>query len=212
MTLKYNRAPLLCYFKFCASFYSHQWIQNGVTAKKKLRDFGTNCWFSSAVRPWNLTDDLEKQNGTSPNLLQALCIISLSLVNSNWSHRPETPNLGQNLRIFVPCHIEIRRMTLKTIEHLFYATSSSVHWTNRKNNSHRCRLVRDYQWNIRRLLSTFSLFEMRQAPSAVHMPTTRPVLCVIRLYPFSAEVSRYIYFRYTLQDVPNDFWVRIYSV
>ena len=34
---------------------------------------------------------------------------------------------------------------------------------------------------------------MRQAPSAVHMPTTRPVLCVIRLYPFSAEVSRYIY-------------------
>ena len=30
MTLK-NRAPLLCYFKLCASFHSHQWIQSGVT-------------------------------------------------------------------------------------------------------------------------------------------------------------------------------------
>ena len=54
--------------------------------------------------------------------------------------------------------------------------------------------------------------EIRQAPSAVHMPTTQPGLSVIRLYPFSAEVSRYFYFRYTLQDAPNDFWVRIHSV
>ena len=28
-------------------------------------------------------------------LLQALCIISYPLVNSNWSYSPETPNLGQ---------------------------------------------------------------------------------------------------------------------
>ena len=31
MTLKNNRAPLLCYFKLCASFRSHWWIQTGVT-------------------------------------------------------------------------------------------------------------------------------------------------------------------------------------
>ena len=30
MTLKNNRAPLLCYFKLYASFRSHQWIQAGV--------------------------------------------------------------------------------------------------------------------------------------------------------------------------------------
>ena len=30
--------------------------------------------------PWNLTDDLEKQKGTSSMLLQALCIISEPLV------------------------------------------------------------------------------------------------------------------------------------
>ena len=35
MTLKNNRAPLLCYFKLYASFHSHQWIQAGVTVRKR---------------------------------------------------------------------------------------------------------------------------------------------------------------------------------
>ena len=35
MTFKNNRAPLLCYFKLCASFYSHWWIQTGVTVRKR---------------------------------------------------------------------------------------------------------------------------------------------------------------------------------
>ena len=35
MTLKNNRAPLLCCFKLCASFHSHQWIQTGVTVRKR---------------------------------------------------------------------------------------------------------------------------------------------------------------------------------
>ena len=34
MPLKNNRAPLLCYFKFCASFQNHRWIQTGVTISK----------------------------------------------------------------------------------------------------------------------------------------------------------------------------------
>ena len=36
MTLKNNRAPLLCCFKLCASFHSHQWILTGVTVRKRL--------------------------------------------------------------------------------------------------------------------------------------------------------------------------------
>ena len=36
MTLKNNRAPLLCYFKLCALFQSHWWIQTGVTVQKRL--------------------------------------------------------------------------------------------------------------------------------------------------------------------------------
>ena len=35
MTLKKNRAPLLCYFKPCAGFRSHWWIQTGVTVRKR---------------------------------------------------------------------------------------------------------------------------------------------------------------------------------
>ena len=44
MTSKNNRAPLLCCFKLCASFHSHQWIQTGVRVRKcpilvKIDDF-----------------------------------------------------------------------------------------------------------------------------------------------------------------------------
>ena len=37
MTSKNNRTPLLCYFKLCASFRSHWWIQSGVTVQKRPR-------------------------------------------------------------------------------------------------------------------------------------------------------------------------------
>ena len=37
---------------------------------------GSNSTLFRAVWPWNLTDDLQKQQGTSSVLLQALCIIS----------------------------------------------------------------------------------------------------------------------------------------
>ena len=46
-------------------------------------------------------------------LLQALCIISYPLVNSNWSYSPETPNLGQIWWFLEPCDLEIWWMTLK---------------------------------------------------------------------------------------------------
>ena len=60
-------------------------------------------------------------------LLQALCIISYPLVNSNLSYSPETANLGQIQRFLEPCDLEIWRMTLKKIGHLTYPTSSFVH-------------------------------------------------------------------------------------
>ena len=44
MTLQNNRAPLLCYFKLCASFHTHWWFQISVTVRKrsirvKIEDF-----------------------------------------------------------------------------------------------------------------------------------------------------------------------------
>ena len=44
MTLKNNRAPLLCYFKIWASFRSHLWIQTGVTVRKNT-NFGSKLIF-----------------------------------------------------------------------------------------------------------------------------------------------------------------------
>ena len=46
-------------------------------------------------------------------LLHALSIISKTSVYSNWNYSPETPNAGETQRFFVPCHLEIWRMTLK---------------------------------------------------------------------------------------------------
>ena len=45
--------------------------------------------------------------------LQALCIISAPLVNSNLSYSLETPNLGEIQRFLEPCDLEIWRMTLQ---------------------------------------------------------------------------------------------------
>ena len=57
MTLKNNRAPLLCYIKLCASFQSHQWIQNGVTVRKrsiwvKIEDFLSCVTLKFDGWPW----------------------------------------------------------------------------------------------------------------------------------------------------------------
>ena len=58
-------------------------------------------------------------------LLQALCIISYPLVNSNWSYNPETPNLGQIRWLLELCNLEIWQMTLNTanLRDLIAATS-----------------------------------------------------------------------------------------
>ena len=74
---------------------------------------GSNSTIFRVVRPWNLPDDLAKQEGTSSMLLQALCIISYPLVNSNLSYSPETLNSGQNQRFFEPCDLENLWMTLQ---------------------------------------------------------------------------------------------------
>ena len=57
MTLKNNRAPLLCCFKLCASFHSHQWIQTKVTVRKrsirvKIGDFLSRVTLKFDEWPW----------------------------------------------------------------------------------------------------------------------------------------------------------------
>ena len=56
---------------------------------------------------------MNSKNYRAPLLHQTLCIISKPSVYSNWSYSPETFNLGQNWRFFVPCDLEIWWMTFK---------------------------------------------------------------------------------------------------
>ena len=68
---------------------------------------GSNLTIFTAVWPWNLTDDLEKQKGTSSKQHQAICIFSSSYVNLNWSYSPETVKLGCDL-----CDLDLWPLTL----------------------------------------------------------------------------------------------------
>ena len=57
MTLKNNRAPLLCYFKLCASFRTHWWIHTGFSVRKrpiwvKINDFFSRVTFKHDGWPW----------------------------------------------------------------------------------------------------------------------------------------------------------------
>ena len=52
MTWQKNRAPFLCYFKLCASFHSHPWIQTGVTVRKLLSWDLTSLTLTFDLWPW----------------------------------------------------------------------------------------------------------------------------------------------------------------
>ena len=59
ITLKNNRAPLLCYIELCATFHSHQWIQTKVTVWKssiwvKICNFLSCVTFKFDGWPWNI--------------------------------------------------------------------------------------------------------------------------------------------------------------
>ena len=61
--LQNNRAPLLWYFKLCASFRSHWWIQTRVTFQKrpiwvKINDFLSRVTFTRDRWPWKILGHL----------------------------------------------------------------------------------------------------------------------------------------------------------
>ena len=52
MTLKNNRAPLLCFFQLCAWFHCHMWIQTGVRVRKRLSWVLTSVTLTFDLWPW----------------------------------------------------------------------------------------------------------------------------------------------------------------
>ena len=105
MTLKNNRAPLLCYFKLCASLRSHMWIQTEVTVWKcpiwvKI----DNCLCRVTLKfdgwYWKTIGHLFYATSSFVHHFIAICV-------SNWSYGPETAKLGFDL-----CDLDLRPLTL----------------------------------------------------------------------------------------------------
>ena len=125
MTLKNNRAPLLYYIKLCASFQIHQWIQTGVTVRKrpiwvKIDNFFEPC----DLAIWRMT----LKNNKAPLLCHFKLCASFC---SHWWI--ETGVTVRKRPIWVKFDNYQSRVTLnfdgwpwKTIKHLFYTTSSFV--------------------------------------------------------------------------------------
>ena len=82
--------------------------------------------------PWLFKSRVKFHDFSRP--LRTMCIISKPSVNSTWSYSLETPNSGQNRWFFVPCDLEIWRMTLKNNRapflccFKFCASFHSHHW------------------------------------------------------------------------------------
>ena len=96
---------------FCIIWYP--FVNWNWSYSPEMPKLSQNQQFFLAMWPCNLTYDLEKQEGTTSMLPEALRIISEPLVSSNWSNSPKTPNLGQIQRLFEQCDRRIWRMTLK---------------------------------------------------------------------------------------------------
>ena len=63
MTSKNNRAPVLYFIELCASFQIRPRIQTEVTVRKR-----SIRWFFCPVWPWDLMDDLQRENNKAPLL------------------------------------------------------------------------------------------------------------------------------------------------
>ena len=111
MTLENNRAPLLCYFKLCASFRSHWWIQTGVTVRKrpiwvKFDDFLSRVTLKFDGWPWKTIGHLFYATSSFVHHFVAIGEFKLELQSGN-------TQCGSNSAILAPCDLEIWRMTLK---------------------------------------------------------------------------------------------------
>ena len=127
MTLKNNRAPLLCYFKLCASFRSHRWFQTWVTVQKrpiwvKIDDFFfSRVTLQFDVWPWKTIGHLFYATSSFVHHFVAIGDFKLELQSGN-------AQFGSNSTIFrAVWPWNLTDDLWETIGHFFNATSSFVH-------------------------------------------------------------------------------------
>ena len=88
MTLKNNRAPLQFYFKLCASFCSHWWIQTGDTVRKhpiwvKFGHFYSRVTLKFDGWPWKTIGHLFYAASGCVHDFIAICEFKLDLESGN---------------------------------------------------------------------------------------------------------------------------------
>ena len=111
MTLQNNRAPLLCYFKLCASFRTHWLIQTWVTVRKrsipvKIYDFFSRVTLKFYGWPSKTIGHLSQATSSCMHHFVHIGEFKLELQSGN-------AKLGKIRRFLEPCDLEIWRMTLK---------------------------------------------------------------------------------------------------
>ena len=110
ITLQNNRAPLLCYFKLCASFRTHWWIQTGVTVRKrpiwvKIDDVFSHVTFKLDRWPWKTIGHLFYATSSFVHHFVAIGEFKLELQSGNAQFGSKS--------IFWAVWLAIWRMTLK---------------------------------------------------------------------------------------------------
>ena len=112
MTLENNRALLQYYVKLCASFQIHQWIETGVTVRKRSTRVNISNLLSPVTSkihgwPWKTIGHLFYTTLRFVHHIKAIGEAKLELQSGN-------AQFGSKLAIFfVSCDVEIWWMTLK---------------------------------------------------------------------------------------------------
>ena len=111
VTLKNNRAPLLCRFKLCASFHSHRWFKTNVTVRKpsirvKIGDFLSSATLKFDGWPWETIGHPSYATSSFVHHFVAIGELKPELQSGN-------AQFGSQSMIFQPCDLAIWWMTLK---------------------------------------------------------------------------------------------------
>ena len=111
MTSNKKRASLLCYAKLCATFQSHRWFQAGFTVRKrsirvKIGDFLSRVTLKFDGWPWKTIGHLFYAMPSFVHHFLATSVFKLKLQSGNAQFQSKSV-------IFIPCDLEIWRMTLK---------------------------------------------------------------------------------------------------
>ena len=88
MTLKNNRASLLCYFELCASFRSHRWFKTWVTVRKRpiwveFDDFQSRVTLKFDVWPWKTIGHLFYSISSFVHHFATIGVLKLELQSGN---------------------------------------------------------------------------------------------------------------------------------